>query len=147
MGTLKQLTVQPATKNRYNKALDQFFAFLRTNQQELPRRRQRLDPLVCEYLEYLWSQGFGRALASDTVAALQDYDPMIRGTLPGAWRLLRTWSINEVPNRAPPLPEHVFHAMVGWAFFHQHFSFGVSLLIGFYGMLRTGELVGLPTPM
>ena len=30
--------------------------------------------------------------------------------------------------------------MVGWAFFHQHFTFGVSLLLGFYGMLRTGEI-------
>eukprot|EP00438_Fugacium_kawagutii_P009647 Skav214996 [mRNA] locus=scaffold508:815286:819802:- [translate_table: standard] len=143
LGTLQQLTVQPATKNRYNKALDQFFAFLRTNDQRLPRRREQLDPVVCEYLEHLWSQGFGRALASDTVAALQDFDAKIRGHLPGAWRLLRTWSVNEIPNRAPPLPEHVLHAMVGWAFFKQHFSFGASLLVGFYGMLRTGELVGL----
>lgn len=143
LGTLKQLTVQPATKNRYNKAMDQFFAFLKANQQVLPHQRSSLDPLVCEYLEHLWSQGHGRALASDTVAALQDFDPKIRGHLPGAWRLLRTWSMNEVPNRAPPLPEHVLQAMAGWAFFHQHFSFGVSLLLGYYGMLRTGELVGL----
>ena len=33
--------------------------------------------------------------------------------------------------------------MVGWSFFHGHFGFGVSLLVGFYGMLRTGELTTL----
>ena len=70
LGTLKDLTVQPATKARYNKAVDgwQFLQFLQTNNMELSRQRQHLDGLVCEYLEYLWSQGHGRALASDTVA-------------------------------------------------------------------------------
>ena len=33
--------------------------------------------------------------------------------------------------------------MVGWSFFHQQFSFGVSLLLGYYAMLRTGKLLGL----
>jgi hypothetical protein len=143
LGTLKQLTVQPATKVRYNKAVDGFLKFLQTNHLVLPHQRQQLDPLVCDYLEHLWSNGFGRAQASDTVAGLQDQDAKLKGHLPGAWRLLKTWSVNEVPNRAPPLPEHVLHAMVGWAFFHQHFSFGVSLLLGYYAMLRTGELLGL----
>ena len=57
--------------------------------------------------------------------------------------MLKTWSPNEVPNRAPPLPEHVLHAMVGWSFFHEQYSFGVSLMLGYYAMLRTGELLGL----
>ena len=47
------------------------------------------------------------------------------------------------PEHAPPLPEHVLWAMVGWALFHQHLSFAVGLLLGFYGMLRTGELFSL----
>eukprot|EP00434_Breviolum_minutum_P029884 symbB.v1.2.026425.t1/scaffold2637.1/size74321/1 len=42
-----------------------------------------------------------------------------------------------------PLPESVLQAMAGWAFFHNHVSFGISLLIGFYGMLRTGEILSL----
>jgi hypothetical protein len=33
--------------------------------------------------------------------------------------------------------------MAGWGFFHGHNSFAVSLLIGFYTMLRSGELLGL----
>ena len=33
--------------------------------------------------------------------------------------------------------------MAGWAFFKGHNSFAISLLIGFYTMLRSGELLGL----
>ena len=143
LGSLKDLTVQPATRVRYNNAVDHFLQFLNTNNLTLPKQRQHLDPLVCEFLEYLWSQGYGRARASDAVAGLQDQDPKLRGHLQGAWRMLKAWNLHEIPSRAPPLPEHVLHAMVGWAFFHQHFSFGVSLLLGYYAMLRTGELLGL----
>ena len=143
LGTLKQLTVQPSTRNRYRLALDKFLAFLKFNDLILPHRRDLLDPLVCEYIEHLWFSGEGKALASDTVASLQDFDAHIKGRLPGAWRLLKTWALNEVPNRAPPFPDYVVHAMCGWACLHQHFSFAVSLLVGFYGMLRTGELLNV----
>ena len=143
LGSLRDLTVQPATKRRYNLALEGFFSFLRTNGLDLPTQKSKLDPIVCDYVEHLWSTGAGRALANDTVAALQDTQPGLRGSLPGAWRLLKTWSINELPNRAPPLPERVVLAMAGWAFFHGHVSFGVSLVVGFYTMLRSGELLAL----
>ena len=143
LGTLQELTAQPATKQRYTRAIDGFLSFLQRNDIVLPRQRAQLDPLVCEYLEFLWSSGQGRAVASDTVAGLQNQDVRLRGQLQGAWRLLKTWSVNELPNRAPPLPAHVLHAMVGWALFHQRFTFAVSLLLGFYGMLRTGEILEL----
>ena len=139
LGTLQDLTVQPATKQRYNKAIDGFLAFLQKNNLQLPRQRAILDPLLCEYLEYLWAEGYGRALASDTVAGLQDFDVRLKGQLQGAWRLLRTWSQNEIPCRAPPLPAHVLHAMVGWSFFHQHVTFGISLLLGYYGMVKSWD--------
>ena len=143
MGSLRSLTVQPATKRRYSAALDRFFSFLKDNQLALPRVRTKLDDLTSDYLEHLWSQGEGRALASDTIAALQDYDPHLRGKLPTTWRLLKVWHSHEIPNRAPPLPEVVLRAMVGHALFHGKPLFALSLLIGFYCMLRTGELIGL----
>ena len=46
-------------------------------------------------------------------------------------------------NRAPPLPETALFAMVGWSIFHRHHVFGLSLLLSFYGLLRTGELHSL----
>ena len=143
MGSLKSLTVQPATKARYQKALDRFLLFLKENGMQLPRQRAQLDHFTSEYLEHLWSQGEGRALASDTIAGLQDQDPRLRGLLPCTWRLLKVWHTHEIPNRAPPLPEVVLKAMVGYSLFHGRPMFALSLLLGFYCMLRTGELLGL----
>ena len=143
LGSLRTLTVQPKTRERYDKALEKFWSFLREERLILPKRAQELDGLVGDYVEKLWRSGAGRALASDTVAALQDAEPHIRGQLHGTWRLLRAWSQNEIPNRAPPLPIEVLKAMVGHAFFKQDLAFGLSLLLGFYGVLRTGELLGI----
>ena len=143
LGTLRQLTVQPATRRRYDKAVDQFLSFLKHEGLTLPTNKAKLDPLVCDYLEHLWSSGQGRGLACDTLAGLQDTQPGLRGHMPAAWRLLKTCQTNELPNRAPPLPEHLVHAMAGWAIFKGWISFAVSLLVGFYSMLRTGEILGL----
>lgn len=143
LGTLRNLTVQPATRRRYEAALTRFMTFLRDEGISLPTNKFLMDPLMCDYLEHLWATGQGRALASDTLAAVQDQQPNLRQCLPGAWRLMKTWNTNEIPNRAPPLPEHIVQAMAGWAFFGGHHSFGVSLLVCFYAMLRTGELLQL----
>lgn len=133
--------MQPATRRRYDAAVDKCLVFLKNNNLTLPRQKQLVDPLACEYLEHLWCTGAGRALASDTSAGLQDAQPLLRGQLPGAWRLMKTWTVNEIPSRAPP--EHVLLSMVGWAFFKGYVTFGISLLISFYGMLRSGEVIGL----
>ncbi|CAK9010766.1 unnamed protein product [Durusdinium trenchii] len=141
LGSLKQLTVQPSTRACDDKALQKFLGFLKAEGLELPRKRELLDTLVMEYVEHLWISGEGRGLAADTLASLQDYDAKLRGHLPGSWRLVKTWVTHELPNRAPPVPELVLHSMVGWALYHGHFAFGTSLLLCFYGILRTGELL------
>ena len=140
LGTLRQLTVQPSTRLRYEKALNRFLSFLKAEGLQLPSKRDQLDPLVMEYVEHLWFTGEGRGLAADTLASLQDHDAKIRGHLPGAWRLVKTWVTHELPNRAPPVPEVVLHSMVGWSLYHGHVAFATSLLMCFYGILRTGEL-------
>eukprot|EP00435_Cladocopium_sp_Y103_P065369 s173_g27.t1 len=143
MGTLKQLTIQPKTRQRYDRAKSKFYAFLHQNKVELPRERSVMDSLLCDYLEHLWASGEGRALASDTLASLQDTSPKLRGSIPGAWRLLKTWQVNEIPCRAPPLPERVLQALVGYFIFKHQPQMALSLLLGFYSMLRTGELLGV----
>ena len=143
LGSLRSLTVQPKTRKRYDNALNRFFAHLRDNQLELPRQRRYLDDMLSDYLEILWSSGEGRALASDTLAGLQDSDPKLKGQLPTCWRLMKVWSQNEIPSRAPPMPESVVHALVGYAIFKEDHLFALSILLGFYGMMRTGEIIGL----
>ena len=143
LGTLKSLTVQPVTKNRYQQSLQRFYDYLHKESLQLPTKRDLFDSMVMDYLEFMWAEGEGRAMASTFLAALQDKDPKLKGALPGAWRLLKTWALHEVPVRAPPLTESILRAMIGWAVFHEHHSFALSLLVGFHGLLRTGELLGL----
>ena len=143
LGKLKSLTVQPKTRERYAGSLESFFNYLAREGLTLPKQRDTMDGLVSDYIEFLWSEGEGRAEASNVLAALQDADPKLKGCLPGCWRLLRTWNANEVPQRAPPLSESVLTAMVGWAVMHEHYEFGLSLLVAFHGLLRTGELLGI----
>ena len=143
LGSLRQLTVQPSTRARYTKALDKFFEYLNQHQLQLPQQKRLLDGLTSDYVEFLWANGEGRALAADTIAALQDREPQIRGSLQGTWRLLKTWNTTELPNRAPPMPMEILEAMVGHALFNNRPLFALSLLLGFHGLLRTGELLGL----
>ena len=82
LGSLRSLTVQPKTRQRYEKARDRFYQFLDSNQLVIPKKRQAMDVLICEYLEAIWAAGEGRALASDTLAGLQDADPHLRGCIP-----------------------------------------------------------------
>eukprot|EP00435_Cladocopium_sp_Y103_P018568 s1259_g4.t1 len=105
----------------------------RSSSRRLRRTMARVNALVLA----------GRGQAADTLAGLQDLQPDLRHHLPGAWRLLKTWSINEIPARAAPFPEHVVQAMAGWAFFKGWNSFGVSLILAFYTMLRTAEILSL----
>ena len=143
MGRLSELTIQPQTKARYDKAKQHFYAFLERKNLELPRKMSLLDAMLCEYLEYLWATGEGRALASDTLASLQNTSPKIKGSIPAAWRLLKTWHVNELPNRAPPFPEIALQTLVGYFLFHRQPAMALSLLLAFSGMLRTGEVLAI----
>ena len=90
LGTLRELTVQPTTRARYNVATDAFLNFLKAEKLELPGNKKDMDPLVCDYLKHLWASGAGHALASDTLAGLQDLQPDLRSRLPGAANILGT---------------------------------------------------------
>ena len=120
-----------------------FLGFLQDNNLALPRQSDKVDNLSAEYLEHLWLTGAGRGLASETLAALQDQDPRLKGLLQSSWRLLKTWHSHEIPSRAPPFPEYILHCLVGWSLMRGEFTFAVSLLVGFYALLRTGELLSL----
>lgn len=143
LGPLSKLTVQPRTRQRYDAALKKFFVYLSNHQLVLPKQVYAMDGVLSDYLEFLWMQGEGRALASDSLAALQDKEPRLKGQLPYSWRLMKTWLSHEVPNRAPPFTEQVVQTLAGYSLFHARHEFALSLLLGFFGLLRTGELLSL----
>ena len=143
LGTLKSLTVQPVTRARYSQAKEDFYAWLQAEGLRLPHSAYHLDLVVSDYLEALWAQGKGRTAGSNILASLQDAEPHLKGKLKLSWRLMKTWVTHEVPNRAPPFSIDILHTLVGYAFFKKDFQFGLTLLVAFHGLLRTGELLGL----
>ena len=143
LGTLKDLTVQPVTRARYTKAREAFYKWLQEEHILFPNSAYQLDFVVSDYLEALWANGRGRTEGSNTLAALQDAQPHLKGKLKMSWRLMKAWVSNEVPNRAPPLPLDCLYIMVGYSLFKKWDLFGLSLLLGFHGLLRTGELLSL----
>ena len=145
LGPLRQLTVQSKTRARYDKAIEKYRNYLREENRSFPegRRMARLPPIPGT------SSISGRPVraehwACDSVAAVQDFYPFLRGHLPGAWRLLKTWSTNELPNRAPPLPIDALHTMVGQSLFEDTPLFALSLLLGFHGLPKNRGVVGDP---
>ena len=143
LGSLKGLTVQPRTRQRYTECLNRFFDWMTGEGLVLPKQQARLDGLVSDYLEHLWASGEGRSIANNTLAALQDRDPSLKKKLPGSWRLLKAWTTVEIPNRAPPMTLQILDALCGWSIFKGCPEFGLSLRIAFYGLLRAGELLSL----
>ena len=143
LGSLKSLTVQPVTRARYEKARKSFYSWLDTEGLSIPSSAFHLDALVSDYLEFLWASGKGRTEGSNTLAALQDAQPHLKGKLKSSWRLMKTWVTHEIPNRAPPLSLEALHLLVGYALFKQWHLFALSLLLAFHGLLRTGELLNL----
>ena len=143
LGPLRNLTAQPAPRERYDRALERFRQFLKEENRQFPCDPGPLDHWLSHYIETLWESGEGRALAADTIASVQDHLPSVKGRLAASWRLMKTWATNEIPNRAPPLPLEALEMMIGQSLFQNDDLFALSLLLAFHGLLRTGEVLGV----
>ena len=136
LGKLKDLTVQPKTKERYRNSLKQFFDFLKKENLSIPHKGK----LWMIWCQITWSS-CGPRVKDELlpVPSWQECRITIlskKNCLPGSWRLPKTWAVHETPSRAPPLTEEVLKAMVGCSVLREKKTFfGLSL--------RTGELLSL----
>ena len=143
LGTLSSLTVHPRTRQRYDRALGKFFAYLQWHRITLASTALALDAQLADYVEYLWQEGDSRYLGGDTVAAIQDAQPELKGSLLKSWRLLKTWARHELPARAPPLTPRLVYALCGWFVKRNMSACALAIHLAFVALLRTGEMLGL----
>ena len=142
LGTLRSLLIKPTTVERYRKAFESFLRFLATQKLSLSLTRSNLDRQVEDYIEHLWHEGEGIALAGDTISAIQHYQPSCKRHLPGAWRLLKAWQLRELPARAPPFTLTTLNVLLGYI--HQtRPQLALGIQVAFRCLLRTGELLAL----
>ena len=140
LGKLKHLIIQPQTRHRYEAAMRKFLDFLAWNKISLPSRYEEVDRLAAQYIEELWHEGDSLYLAQDVLSSLQHYEPQLKRKLLESWRLIKAWQKHEIPSRAPPLTPLTLSVLAGW-FQKHHPELALALIVGFHGLLRTGEML------
>ena len=109
----------------------------------LPDDVDILDTFLNEYAKVLWQEGESRSGLGDTLSGLTNYLKFLRGKLPDAWAQHSTWKKLELPARATPFTKNLLFAAVGVALSQNDVRMAAGLWLGFQGLLRTGELLGL----
>ena len=100
-----------------------------------------LDEAVSEWIQLSWEKGDSLHIVNDGLCGLQRYYPWVKHKIPLSWRLFSVWRKVEAPNRAPPLTKEIVDSFVMYAIAHRDLSFAAMMVLGFYGLLRTGELM------
>lgn len=105
--------------------------------------QSQLDDAVSDWVQECWATGESIHIVNDGLCGLHHYEPWTKGLVPTAWKLFKTWRKIEAPNRAPSLTAAIVHAWALYAIDHHNIVFAAMLLLGFFGLLRTGEVLKL----
>ena len=134
-GCLEDRGITQKTRQRYFTAV----------RQVLPRieNTKDIDAEVGQWVEERFAAGASITSISDTLCGLQHYCRGLKGQLTTGWRLFKIWRRVERPKQAPPLPYPVFLGLLGCALQFEDLELAVLLSLGFWGMLRTGEMLQL----
>ena len=103
----------------------------------------QLDEATADWVQDCWEKGESLHVVNDGLCGLHHYQPWTKSCIPLAWRLFKVWRKVEAPNRAPPLTAEIVTAMAFYAAAHNDLGFATLLLLGFFGLLRTGEILQL----
>ena len=133
---LSDVGVTEATLERYYTAVNRLRPILETVESEY-----QLDLLLSEWIQDEFEDGCPLHLVGDALSGLHHFDPCTKKKIPRSWRLYGIWRRFEVPCRAPPLPQDITLGMAGWCLQHNELVMGGLILLGFHGLLRTGELL------
>ena len=143
LGKLRDLTIAPKTRIRYDRAVGAFFKWCELAEVDQFEENAELIDLTEEFVEMAWEEGEPRATACDTLCGLQFYVPNLKGKLLGAWRLCKAWQKQELPTRAPPLLLGMTKAMAMLRGKKGQWRVATAYLVAYELCLRTGEILGL----
>ena len=135
---LAEASVTEKTRAGYQAGLRKLLPFL--SDVESP---SDLDTAVAEWVQLVWEDGESLYVVSNALCGLHFYEPLTKRCIPSAWRLFATWRKLEWPARAPPLTCGIVYSLSHYALCHQDLFFAALLCVGFFGLLRTGEMLAL----
>ena len=104
---------------------------------------QLLSELLEEYLYQLFETRWSRGEARQALLATGDAHGWIRSSLSGAWRILRHWERLEPDKARAPCPILWLRALTVAAATWSWPRVALTLLLGFFGLLRPSEICGL----
>eukprot|EP00438_Fugacium_kawagutii_P011728 Skav222902 [mRNA] locus=scaffold1489:76567:81134:+ [translate_table: standard] len=133
--SLEDRGIASSTRSRYFEAVRHVLPLLSQNGTE--------DEIISAWIEEQYLEGEAITTISDTLSGLHHFAPYLRNTLSKSWRLFRLWRRIEKPRQAPPLPPSFARGMVNRAIEVESLDLAVIISLGFWGMLRTGELIAL----
>ena len=131
------------TEKRYGRAIEDFLQISDAFVGHVPNSAAELNFLLGEYVNHCHADDIPLQNAVDSLAAVRKYLPAWRDSTTIARCFLRNWSRTLTINRALPLPCNVIEAMTSLALLQGNLSLAGALYIGFVGLLRTGEILGI----
>eukprot|EP00438_Fugacium_kawagutii_P030268 Skav219080 [mRNA] locus=scaffold1777:97789:100561:- [translate_table: standard] len=123
--------------------LDRYYLAVRRVLPVLETATTNLDHAISLWIEEQYLAGKGITEVSDALSGLHHFNPQFRGTLQESWRLFGVWRRIERPRQAPPLPISFLFGLLGKSLSEEKLALCATLAAGFWGMLRTGELMKL----
>ncbi|CAE7269133.1 unnamed protein product, partial [Symbiodinium natans] len=96
-----------------------------------------------EYMVAMFLQRRSRRAAAETLNALAQRFGWLRSSLAAPWNLVKTWEQLEPVQHHPPVPKAVNDALVVTALLWRWPRMAALLVLGFFGLLRPSELIGL----
>ena len=139
---LRDLRVSRLTLFRYRDAVAVFTYFYLVNFRHLARDLDELDEMSVEFIESCWEDMEPKSVVSTTLAGIQHFLHRKR-CLPRSWWTLGTWSLYDLPARAPPIPALLACALAGKALAESLPGLAAAIVLGFAGFLRTGEILSM----
>eukprot|EP00438_Fugacium_kawagutii_P023234 Skav220498 [mRNA] locus=scaffold1191:96285:97199:- [translate_table: standard] len=133
---LEDRAITAKTRLRYYIAVQRVLPLLEQSQTDP-------DEILAAWIESEYEEGSPITGIGDALSGLHHFAPWLRNQLRRAWRLFRLWRKTEKPRQAPPLPESIVHAFLGRSLELGDVNLAVAVALGFFGLLRTGELINL----
>jgi len=108
-----------------------------------PATAEALDDLLEQYAQSCFNSGRSLRDFKETINAVVDLRPRLRGCLPAAWDSAWEWRARQPGLNRIAMPPSVVRAMAVVALHWGWTDLAALILIGFLGMLRPAELLAL----
>ena len=146
MTFLEACAIGPQTALGYRRHAEGFAFFCASHQLDLDTP-EILDNILVTYLNQLFLDGASRSEASQVVAGVRHFSPMIssRGgsTLPRVHRALQGWTKMAPSAQRLPIPRCLAFAAAGIMIIHHHPSMAVFVMLIYVCYLRPSECMRL----